>query len=123
MSVEMSVVPVGPRRTEGRARRESFEVHDSFAEDIESGLDAGADVYLALISVGSRKEQVGNVLVRDEGGVYTLGGACRGGDMAFLQDELDDADAVLDRVVGLTDRDRILRLLTPTATSGSTSAS
>ena len=33
--------------------------------------------------------------------------------MAFLRGELADADAALDRVVGLTDDERIVRLLTP----------
>jgi hypothetical protein len=54
--IEMAVVPVGPGRSEGPVRKAMVEVHDSYANDIESGLDAGADVYLALISVGSRKE-------------------------------------------------------------------
>jgi hypothetical protein len=115
LPIEMSFVPVGPGRSEGPARQDTIEVHDSFTDDIESGLDAGADVYLALISVGSRKEQVGTVLVRAEDGVYTLGGACGEGDMAFLQGELADADAALDRVVGLTDADRMLQILTRSA--------
>ena len=59
LTIEMSVVPVGPGRSEGRERQDTIEVHDSFADDIESGLDAGADVYLALISVGSRKSRSG----------------------------------------------------------------
>jgi len=117
LAIEMSVVPVGPGRSDGPVRMATIEVHDSFTGHIESGLEAGADVYLALTSMGSRKEQVGSVLVRAEDGVYSLGGKCGDGDMAFLRGELADADAALDRVVGLTEGDRIVRILMPSPPS------
>ena len=112
VEVDFQVVPVDVAHREGSPRRETVAVPSSFLSGVEDDLAAQDDVFLALASKGLEREMVAYVIVRGADGSHQFVGECSQADEEFLRERLGGRyDATIDAVIGMTDRDRIKRML------------
>lgn len=116
--LRLDVTSVEPgARSVGTPRQEEIAIHGSFIPQVHDPLAGGDEVFLALVSADLEREMVSYVVFRHPDGSHDFAQACWMQDLhdRIRSDFRDDADRMLDQLIGTTGAKRTAHLVFPPA--------